>query len=58
VTKAVGDGLELILTQLKESAPTTETNVDDFLLTVTEPLTKAIIDALRKASEPEPAPEG
>jgi hypothetical protein len=25
---------------------------------VTEPLTKAIIDALRKASEPEPAPEG
>lgn len=47
VTRAVGDGLERILTQLRETAPTTPTNIDDFLLTITEPLTKAIIERLR-----------
>lgn len=55
VTAAVADGLERILTQLKASAPATETNVDDFLLNVTEPLAKAIIEALRGAS-PTPPP--
>lgn len=62
VTRAVGDGLELILTQLRDAAPTTKTNVDDFLLAVTEPLTKALVEALRGASPPttpsEPGAEG
>lgn len=47
VTKALGDGLERVLEQMKTAAPGTPTNLDDFLLAVTDPLTRAIIEKLR-----------
>lgn len=48
MSKALADGLEQILRQLNLNAPKTDTPADDFLLAITDPLTKAIIAKLRE----------
>lgn len=48
MAKAIADGIERVIGQLNQNAPTTTTNADDFLLAITDPLTKAIISKLRE----------
>lgn len=65
MSKALADGLEQILKQLNLNAPKTDTPADDFLLAITDPLTKAIIAKLREQgvvippiTPVDPAPQG